>query len=141
MSFIGLFVYNPITLLVMGYYTELKLAVVLSEKAPLDIIKKLCDGTMKTELFTAKFGEVPGIYVVGEVPELPIEHDFGKSKRWCQIFNRATFDETTRELRINCDIKAYDSIYDHLVDWLKPFIEIGSIKSKGEDQDTWDYHL
>ena len=43
----------------MGYYTQLKLSVTLSEQAPLEVIKKLCDGTMEQELFTLKFGDGP----------------------------------------------------------------------------------
>lgn len=124
----------------MGYYTQLKLSIKLSEQAPLEIIKKLCDGSMWRELSKAKFGKTVGMFNVQEEPELPILHEFGKSKRWSQIFHNAKFNEETRKLKIDCDIKAYDNIYEHLTNWLEPFIEIGYIKSKGEDQDTWYYH-
>ena len=124
----------------MGFYTQLKLSVTLSEQAPLEVIKKLCDGTMEQELFTLKFGKLPNFHTIAETPELPISHEFGKSTRWDQIFHNATFNEENRKLKIDCDIKAYDNIYEHLIDWLKPFIEMGHIKSKGEDQDDWYYH-
>ena len=52
----------------MGYYTRLKLSINLSEQAPLEVIKKLCNGTMEQELFALKFGEIPSIYTVAETP-------------------------------------------------------------------------
>ena len=119
----------------MGYYTELKLNVILNDEAPLDILDDLCNGNLCNELYNKKFGRTDGIFSVADTPNLPIKHIFGKSTRWDQIFHNSTFNKETNNLIINCDIKAYDDIYEHLVDWLTPFIISGSIQEKGEEQD------
>ena len=123
----------------MGYYTELEVNIILNEHAPLDVLEKLSNGEMWEELSQAKFGRSEGLFSVAEEPELPIEHEFGKSSRWSQIFNLHTtvFNKKNRTLIIKCDIKAYDEIYDHLRDWLEPFIVSGTIKEKGESCDQW----
>ena len=123
----------------MGYYTELKLSCQLNDKAPLDIIEKLCQGKMWNELAMQKFGRTEGLFSVDEQPELPINHPFGKTHRWSQIFNTSTsvFNKKRKTLRINCDIKAYENDYDLLIDWLKPFIVTGTAKIKGENVDHW----
>jgi hypothetical protein len=125
----------------MGTYTQLKVNITLSEEAPLDIIEKLSSGEMWEELATAKFGRFEGMFPVSEEPELPIEHVFGKSDRWSQIFSPYTtiFNKELRTLKIDCDIKAYDNIYEDLVDWLKPFIIDGHIEEQGEWQDSKDW--
>lgn len=123
----------------MGYYTKLKLSIQLNENAPLDILEKLCNGEMMEELFIEKFGKIPNIMSVASTPELPINHDFGKTHRWDQIFHESTsiFNKETKILKIECDIKEYEQDYEKLIDWLKPYIITGEAKSKGEDQDTW----
>jgi len=126
----------------MGYYTKLKCDVTLNNDTPeeiLDILEKLSSGDMWNELAQDKFGKSVGGFSVEEQPELPIDHIFGKSHRWSQIFNTATtvFNRVDKTLKINCEIKAYDEIYDHLVDWFTPYIYSGLIKTKGEDNDTW----
>lgn len=125
----------------MGTYTQLRANIILSKEAPLDIIEKLSSGEMWEELSVAKFGRSEGMFSVSEEPELPIEHIFGKSHRWSQIFsaNTSRFNKETRVLKIKCDIKAYDFIYTHLVDWLKPYIESGIIKTQDEWQDSEDW--
>ena len=123
----------------MGYYTKLEADLLLNEEAPLELITKLCSGDMWEELAQAKFGNIPSMYSVEEEPELPIEHLFGKSKRWTQIFSATTIDSLTRVLHIECEIKAYDEIYELLFDWLKPFIIAGTWRTKGEDSDEWFY--
>jgi len=120
----------------MGYYTELKLYVELNNEAPYDILKLLCDGEMYEHI--TKTPE-PAIRSVDSTPHLPIEHKFGKSYRWDQIFNYAVLNKNS--LKINCDIKAYDNIYEDLVDWLEPYIITGNIKIKGEDSDNWEVLL
>ena len=122
----------------MGYYTELELNVILNDKSPLDIIDGLCNGDLIERLYTDKFGYAPKILSVSDTPNLPIDHVFGKSHRWDQIFYNAKFIKETNNLIINCDIKAYDKIYEKLFDWLCPFIIDGSIKEKGEDSDEWN---
>lgn len=121
----------------MGYYTELKLDVILNKEAPIDTIENLCNGTLHDKLYKDKFGEIPAMISVVDTPNLPIEHPFGKSHRWDQIFHGASYDTINKQLVINCDIKAYDEIYEKLFDWLFPYIISGSIKEKGEDQDEW----
>jgi hypothetical protein len=121
----------------MGYYTELKLDVILNNEGPLDIINGLCNEKLMDKLYIDKFGKVPVILSVCDTPNLPIEHIFGKSHRWDHIFSNASFNKETNRFIVDCDIKAYDDIYEHLVDWLTPFIISGSIQEKGEDQDEW----
>jgi hypothetical protein len=121
----------------MGYYTKLKLNVILNDKGPLYILNEICNKELVNNLYIDKFGELPIIMSVVDTPNLPIEHIFGKSHRWDQIFHNATFNKKTNNLIINCDIKAYDNIYEDLIDWLSPFIVSGSIEEKGEDQDEW----
>jgi hypothetical protein len=123
----------------MGYYTELKLSCQLNKDAPLDILEKLSNGQMHDELFMAKFGRVEGLYNVSETPELPIDHPFGKTHRWPQIFNQSTtvFDKARKTLKIECDIKAYEADYEKLIEWLKPYIVSGKAKSRGENMDYW----
>ncbi len=127
----------------MGNYTQLKVNITLSEEAPLDIIEKLSNGEMQRELYQAKFGRTEGLFSVAETPELPITHKFGKSKRWDQMFHGAKFNKEERTLKFKCDIKAYDNIYEDLVDWLKPFILSGTIKELGEwsDNNEWSILL
>lgn len=120
----------------MGYYTKLKFSVQLSKDAPFDILKLLSEDKM-WEHITGN--ENPSSHLVADTPNLPIEHEFGKTHRWNQIFHSGTtkLDINRKTLKIECDIKAYENDYDKLVDWLKPYIISGSIKSKGEDQDSW----
>jgi hypothetical protein len=130
----------------MGYYTELKLNVTLKDDTStemLDILDKLSSGDMWEELSQAKFGKSYGIFSVSEEPEIPINHIFGKSHRWSQIFNPHTtiFNKEHKTLKIKCDIKAYDDIYEHLIDWLKPYILKGKIKTQTECQDEWTIQL
>lgn len=127
----------------MGYYTELHLKVQLNDNAPMELLQSLADGSMFEKLCTDSFGEVPGMMTVRSTPNIPIEHEFGKSHRWSMIFNPSTtiLDNKAKTLEIQCDIKAYDNIYEHLFDWLKPFIVNGTIiKTQGEDEDEWTYH-
>lgn len=121
----------------MGYYTELKLNVILNDKGPLDILDDLCNGNLIEKLFIDKFGEVPGTLSVADTPDIPIEHKFGKSDRWDQIFYNAEFSKETNNLIIDCDIKAYDNIYEDLFDWLSPYIVSGSIRERGECENEW----
>ncbi len=121
----------------MGYYTELKLDVILNDECPLDIIDGLCNEDLMEKLYIDKFGKVPSLLSVSETPNLPIKHEFGKSHRWDQIFSNAKFNKKTNNLVINCDIKAYDNIYEQLVDWIKPYIISGNIQEKGEDSNEW----
>lgn len=123
----------------MGYYTELQLEVILTKDAPLDIIEKLSNNAMWNELAFAKFGRTIGAFNVSETPNLPIEHPFDKSTRWDLIFNTSTttFNKDIRALKIICDIKAYESIYEQLIDWLTPYILKGTIKTKGEDEEEY----
>lgn len=123
----------------MGYYTELHLNAQLTDNAPLELIGKLSTGELWLELAKSKLGEIPGMYSVVDEPQIPIDHIFGKSHRWSQIFNPSTtiFDIQRKTLKIRCDIKAYDNIYGHLIDWMTPFIESAVIKTKGENSDNW----
>lgn len=118
----------------MGYYTELKFSVQLNKDAPLDVLEKLANSTMLEELWE---GDVPGIMYVIDIPNIPIEHEFGRTHRWTQIFHGAKFNKVRKTLKIECDIKAYENDYEKLVDWLKPYIVSGKAKYKGEDMDTW----
>lgn len=119
----------------MGYYTELKVDVLLQQGTVLETLENLINGELKEELFINKFGEIPGLYSVEDEPELPIEHKFGKSKRWSQIFFNASLHKNN--LVINCDIKAYDNIYEDLLDWLKPSIITGIFVKRAEDEEKW----
>ena len=125
----------------MGYYTDLTADVILNNEAPLDIIEGLCNETLTEKLYNDKFGQKVMSLSVSDTPNLPIDHKFGKSHRWGQIFYFATFNKETNNLIINCDIKAYDNICEDLVDWLKPFIVSGSIVERGEDMDDWEEML
>jgi len=118
----------------MGYYTELKLSVQLNREAPLDVLENLADGSM-WEIITGS--EIPSIHSVQDTPNLPIDHEFGKTHRWTQIFHGAKFNKARKTLKIECDIKAYEDDYEKLVDWLKPYIISGRAKYKGEDMDNW----
>lgn len=119
----------------MGYCTRLILSIQLNKDAPFDILDKLCNQTMFKELY----GSEPSIMSVADVPNLPIDHDFGKTHRWTQIFNgeQCILDLGRKTLKIKCDIKAYEQDYEKLIDWLKPFIVSGKAKAKGEDEDSW----
>lgn len=123
----------------MGYYTELKAKLQLNQDAPKQLLEELCNGVLSDKLFTEKYGHVPSICSVSEIPNLPIEHIFGKSYRWNQIFGsrNTKYDKITNTLIIDCDIKAQDDIYYHLLDWLTPFIDSGEFKTKGEDSSEW----
>jgi hypothetical protein len=127
----------------MGYYTKLSIKVVLTKNAPIDILTKLCNDEMWKELATAKWGKYELAYTVSDSPKLPIEHPFGQSTRWSQIFNNVTSKLNIEDntLKVKCDIKAYESIYEQLIDWLTPYIESGVIKTKGEDENKWTLDL
>lgn len=120
----------------MGYYTRLKFSCQLKPDAPFDVLEKLCNDTM-WKAITGE--EQPVIGSVEDVPNLPIDHPFGKTHRWSQIFtpNTATLNVSRKTLKIDCDIKAYENDYQKLVDWLKPYIVLGTAKTKGEDTDYW----
>lgn len=127
----------------MGYYTKLSIKVVLTKDAPIDILTKLCNDEMWKELSTIKWGKPIYIYSVCDSPKLPIEHPFGQSTRWSQIFNSNTSELNIEDntLIIKCEIKAYESIYEQLIDWLTPYIESGVIKTMGEDSNEWSIEL
>jgi len=120
----------------MGYYTTLKLSVQLNKDAPLDILEKLCNQELFKELME---GELPSIMSVGDTPNIPIDHPFGKTHRWTQIFavGNIQFNKERKTLKINCEIKEYEEDYSKLIDWLKPFIVSGKAKSRGEDDSDW----
>lgn len=120
----------------MGYYTQLKFSCQLSKDAPLDILEKLCNDTIYKEITGY---EQPSISTVNELPNLPIDHSFGKTHRWDQIFGSVNtkFNKKRKTLKIHCDIKAYEDDYEKLIDWLRPFIISGSAKYKGEEMDYW----
>jgi hypothetical protein len=120
----------------MGYYTKLKLSCQLDSRAPFDVLEKLCSDTMY-EFITGQ--EHPAISSVQDTPNLPIDHPFGKTHRWTQIFGSSTCTLNTKRktLKIECDIKAYEGDYEKLIDWLKPYIISGTAKYKGEDMDHW----
>lgn len=99
----------------MGYYTEFDLKLPLRKDTPLeilDLIQNLCIGN---------FWEEPPIYQVNERPDLPIEHEFGKTTRWPQIFSNATFSNYI--LLVKGELKNYDNEIQKLIDWLKPYIK------------------
>ena len=91
----------------MSYYTNLKMNVILNDDAPLTFLDDLCNNGLMDKIYIEKFGKVPSIISVADTPPLPIEHIFGQSKRWDEIFCKAKFNKETKELNIDCDIKAY----------------------------------
>ncbi len=120
----------------MGYYTELKLTAILNDNAPIVILEKLANGDMYEHIT----GEsMPSIMAVADTPNLPIQHAFGRTHRWDQIFNPNTtiLDLDNRTLSIKCDIKEYEDDYEKLVDWLKPYCTSIKAVAKGEDSDSW----
>jgi hypothetical protein len=121
----------------MGYYTQLKCDVLLNDANTIQLINDLLTGDLMNDLFLARFGRMPSVYSVGDTPDLPISHIFGKSSRWPQMLHPNSCTITDNKLVIECDIKAYNDIYEHFVDWLKPFIITGTIEIKFEDQDDW----
>jgi hypothetical protein len=121
---------------IMGYYTKLNLSFQLSKDAPLEFLEKLCNGELEKELFEA-VGINLECHSVADTPNLPIDHPFGKTHRWTQIFNGAIFNKSRKTLKIKCEIKTYENDYEKLVDWLKPYIISGKAKYKGEDLDFW----
>ena len=118
----------------MGYYTELELNVFLNASAPFDILKGLTNGEILEEAY---HGNVPVMASVADTPPIPrLNHPFAQSKRWDQIFHANT-TLIDNNLIIKCNIKAYDEIYEQLIDWLKPYIISGVIKTRGEDESEW----
>lgn len=120
----------------MGYYTKLNFSCQLNDKAPFDILEKLCNQTIYKEI-TGQ--DIPEIMSVDDLPNLPIDHPFGKTHRWIQIFHGelVEFNRKRKTLKIKCDIKAYEDDYEKLVDWLSPYIISGKAKYKGEDVPYW----
>lgn len=118
----------------MGHYTKLKFSCSLKDNAPLDVLEKLSNGEMY-KFITGE--EHPPIMCVSDIPNIPINHPFGKTHRWDQIFNGATFNKKRKTLKIECDIKQYEEDYPKLVDWLKPFSWSGRAQVKHESMDYW----
>lgn len=121
----------------MGYYTKLKFSAQLKPDAELfSVLECLAKGEMYKKI-TGK--EEPVISNVASTPNLPIDHEFGKTHRWDQMLNPSTMklDVSRSTLKVECEIKAYDQIYDKFIDWLRPFIISGSSKMKGEEMDVW----
>lgn len=120
----------------MGYYTEFKFSCQLSKDAPLDLLDQICNGNYIVNLFQ-KYGINPAMYSVDSVPPLPINHPFGNTVRWESVLGNAIFNKKRKTLKINCELKAYDKLYDKLIDWLSPFIVSGTASIKGETEDKW----
>lgn len=122
----------------MGYYTELKFSAQLKPDPELFSLLEILQRGEMYEKLTGK--EVPAIAAVADTPNLPIDHPFGKSLRWDQMLNGRTMklNVSKKTLKVNCEIKAYDDIYEHFIDWLRPYIISGTAKSKGESiGSTW----
>lgn len=120
----------------MGYYTKLNLSVQLNKDAPFEILDKLVSHDMWKEI-TGE--DQPNCHLVANTPNLPIDHPFGRTHRWNQIFHKSTtkLNLQRKTLKIQCEIKAYEDDYELLLDWLKPFIVSGSVKTKGEEDRGW----
>jgi hypothetical protein len=121
----------------MGYYTKFKFSAQLSKDAPIELLDKLINGNYIEELASEKFGSVPALYTVSSFPRLPIDHEFGNTDRWESIMESASFDKDRLTIKVECDLKAYDSLYDKFSDWLSPYIITGTKKEMGEDYDIW----
>lgn len=119
----------------MSYYTRFTFEAKLRVDAPIELINDLI---YHQDKFWDK--DIPFLYSVEERPDIPIEHEFGKSIRWPQIFEGASL--INRRLKIDCKLKNYDSEIDKFVDWIKPFVKGHKKKlylgqSRGE---TADYY-
>jgi hypothetical protein len=133
----------------MGYYTEFKFKAKLSNDIPeniLDLLNKIISGEVLEDLYQQKTGkELPGMMSVNDIPNLPIEHEFGKCPRWNMLFNSNPFNPENiksskleeNELTIHTEFKNYDGEIEKFIDWIRPFTVSLEAKSKGEDSEYW----
>jgi hypothetical protein len=122
----------------MGYYTELKFS---AQLRPDTELFSLLESLSKDEMFEKLTGkELPALSAVANTPNLPINHEFGKTHRWDQMLNSNTMklNVSRKTLKVNCEIKAYEDDYEKFIDWLKPFIISGTAETKGEMDSSWN---
>lgn len=100
----------------MGYYTTFKFKAKLSKDAPWEILNKLVYD--HNSLWPN--GKSPDAYQVNERPDLPIDHPFGKTPRWPQMFNNASIKDSI--LEIETELKNYDEEIQKFIAWIKPFV-------------------
>lgn len=120
----------------MGFYTKLKFSAQLNSDAPIDFLDKLINTNYIEEI--ANSVGIKNIYSVHDFPRLlEINHDFGKTDRWESVIQCASFDKERKVIKVDCDLKAYDGLYDKFTDWLRPYIVSGSWKEMNENEECW----
>jgi len=132
----------------MGYYTEFRCRVTLTEETPEHIIDILDSVINDYEGFYADLTGKPMEMMrnVSDTPRLPIDNKFGDCQRWDMLFHSnnfepekffgSRFNKETRELDIYTEFKDYDDEIRLFCKWIRDWIDEDKdveIWSRGED--------
>jgi hypothetical protein len=136
----------------MASYTEFKISAKFKHDTPKEIIillNKIVNNI--GDLYTELTGSLPTAIVISDLPNLPIEHPFGKCLRWDMLFHSNNFapelysgSEFYKDmlgyyhLNIHTEFKNNCGEVELFVDWIRPytFILEGWYQSEHHDEKT-----